>query len=112
VVDRGPEWATSPRYSVRWGVLTAQPPPSPQRAALDRYARSYERGLALACRDFTPHIAKLWEAVVFVGRYGGQPIAEVERWPTSKVLRVASVLGRFLREEARKATIPNASGRG
>ena len=63
-------------------------------------------------RDWTRSVKSLWKTVVFVGRYGAQSIEDVQRWPPSKVYRVAQAISEYLEEEARKSSMPGSSRGG
>ncbi len=83
------------------GFYLAVPPLRPKEGETRQDA--WSRHLHLLGTDYPEIFSKTWKWVVFIGRYGGQPISTVESWPISKVVRVGKFLSDFLQEENRKS---------
>lgn len=83
--------------------MIAVPPPRPPRDPTEDVREAAVRWAVMAVRDWTRDVREVWKLVVYIGRYGKQPIDHVERWPMSKVLRVAKGVSDLLNEEARQA---------
>lgn len=63
-------------------------------------------------RDWISGIRNVWKTVVFVCRYSNQRVDDVERWPISKVVRVAQFTGEYLEAEFKKGSDPFRSRGG
>jgi hypothetical protein len=74
--------------------------------------KSWDRWMELVGYDYTKTIRATWEFVVFVARYASQRIDDVERWPISKVVRVAKMASELMMEEAKKASAPQGQRSG
>ena len=97
-----------PRFTevAGWLILVRPPRLEPPRPILDRLTRSYATWLGLAVKDWGAEFRRVWKTVVFVARYCAQPIDDVERWPISKIARVATLTGEYLSEENKKGSTP------
>lgn len=102
-----------PTLAVEGGILVAAPPPpEPTKSLEETYRLSWDRWVSMFARDWIREFRGVWKTVVFVARYGNQRIDDVERWPISKLFRVATFVGQYLEEEHKKGGDPFRSRGG
>lgn len=54
----------------------------------------------------------IWDALMFLGRYGHQDITKLENWPLSKVYYAAESLARVMKREGKGGSFNEASVSG
>ena len=87
--------------------MFVMPPPVSQGSSREK---SWELWQHLCTYDHSKTIYRFWEMVVFVARYASQDISVVEKWPTSKLIRVYRIIVSFLKEESRKGAVNSPTG--
>lgn len=84
------------------GVLSVAPPVYGKPAdPLKRYEASWHMWLSTFVVDWLKPIRTTWKTVVFVCRYDGQRVEDVERWPLSKLARISKYTAEYLEAEAK-----------
>ena len=102
------DWVTAPQVVIVNGRLLCIPPSLPPSPVVGPWERGFDAWLEMLLSSWPRGIGNIWKTVVFVGRYGAQPIDSVSRWPISQVLRVARHLQDYLEEENRKSSEPRS----
>ena len=100
---------SAPQYVVTAGALMVVPPHQRARDVTEGLRPAATRWAAMMLRDWTQDVVRTWELVVYVARYGKQPIDHVERWPLSKLLRVTRLVSANLEAEAKAASRPKSA---